>query len=257
MVAGVPPDYFSATGQLWGNPIYDWEKMRADRFKWWINRIHQNLRIFDWVRIDHFRGLVACWEIPAGEESAVNGQWVAAPVVEFLSQLARTSASLPIIAEDLGHITPDVREVMGMFDLPGMKVLLFAFGGDTGSNPYIPHNVVPHSLYYTGTHDNNTVRGWFENEIDDEQRGRVMAYLGRNVPVEELHWEMIRLVMMSRSNTAIIPLQDILGLGQNARMNRPAIAVGNWRWRLAPGLLEPTHAERLLDMTRIYGRLAG
>lgn len=254
VVAGVPPDYFSATGQLWGNPIYDWDRMRSDRFRWWADRIRHNLRLFDYVRIDHFRGLVAAWEIPAGEKDAVNGRWVENPVIEFLNRMLRSSAGLPIIAEDLGHITPDVREVMSMFELPGMKVLMFAFGDDMGSNPYIPHNVVPNSLYYTGTHDNNTVRGWFENEIDDIQRDRVREYLGRDVSGEELPWEMIRLVMMSRSNTSIIPLQDILCLGQQARMNRPSVAEGNWGWRLVPGQLEPAHCERLHAMTRIYGR---
>ncbi len=254
VVAGVPPDYFSATGQLWGNPVYNWEALRAEGFRWWIDRIRHNLRLFDRVRIDHFRGLVACWEIQAGAETAVSGRWVEAPVNDFLGRLARSSASLPIIAEDLGLITPDVREAMSQFGLPGMKVLLFAFGGDTSRNPYIPHNVPEDCIYYTGTHDNNTARGWFETETGPSESGNLNAYLGRETVPETVAWDMIRLVLSSRADTAILPLQDILGLPASARMNVPSTAHGNWRWRCSEEHLCGEVAGRLLAATRIYGR---
>ncbi len=254
VVAGVPPDYFSATGQLWGNPVYDWEALRRENFRWWIDRVRHNLTLFDRVRIDHFRGLVASWEVPAGSETAAGGRWVDNPVTDFLSRLARSSASLPIIAEDLGHITPDVRETMSLFDLPGMKVLLFAFGGDIARNPYIPHNVPDNCIYYTGTHDNNTTRGWFENEAGSAERDNLFGYIGREVAAEEISGEMIRLVMMSRADTVILPLQDILGLGAEARMNVPSTAHGNWRWRCSEGHISPQVSERMLATGRIYGR---
>jgi 4-alpha-glucanotransferase len=254
VVSGVPPDYFSSTGQLWGNPVYRWDMLRERGYDWWVERIRHNLGLFDFVRIDHFRGLVACWEVPAGETSAVNGRWVEAPAVDFLNHLVKAIPCLPIIAEDLGLITPDVREVMRRFDLPGMKVLLFAFGPDMPSNPYIPHNAEGNCLYYTGTHDNNTVRGWFESEASPEERRRVFEYLGREIPAQNLPWEMIRLVMMSSADTAIFPLQDILGLGREARMNVPAVPSGNWGWRFLPGQLTPDCAVRLRRLTETCGR---
>ncbi len=174
--------------------------------------------------------------------------------MDFFNQLTRRFPCLPIIAEDLGIITPDVREIMQNFDFPGMRVLLFAFGEGLPMNPYIPHNVVKNCVLYTGTHDNNTGRGWFEREATPEDRKRLFQYLGRGVPVEELHWELIRLVMMSAANLVIIPMQDILGLGEDARMNLPATSDGNWRWRLSPEQLTSSHDRRLLEMTEIYGR---
>jgi 4-alpha-glucanotransferase len=253
-VAGVPPDYFSETGQLWGNPLYRWDVLRERKYDWWIQRIAQSLKRCDALRIDHFRGLVAYWEVPADEETAIHGKWTEAPVWEFLDHLARRFPSLPFIAEDLGLITPDVREVMRHFELPGMKVLLFAFGGDSATNPYVPHNHVRNCVAYTGTHDNNTVRGWFEAEATPEEKSALSRYLGREVPVEDLHWELIRMIMMSVANTVIFPMQDVLGLGGDARMNRPASLDGNWEWRLSADLLNAKLAGRLLDMTRTYGR---
>jgi 4-alpha-glucanotransferase len=254
VVAGVPPDYFSETGQLWGNPIYRWENLREDGYDWWVHRIAQTIKLYDFVRIDHFRGLVAYWEVPATEKTAVHGEWVEAPAMDFLNHLTKKFAYLPIIAEDLGVITPDVREIMERFDLPGMKLLLFAFGEDLPTNPYIPHNLPRNCAAYTGTHDNNTIRGWFEKETTEQDKERLFRYLGSKVPPDKLHWELIRLVMMSIANMAIFPMQDILGLGEEARMNRPATVEGNWQWRLLPEQLTPDLAERFREITEIYGR---
>jgi 4-alpha-glucanotransferase len=253
-VAGVPPDYFSETGQLWGNPVYRWDILKERDYSWWVQRIEHNLKLCDVLRIDHFRGLVAYWEVPATENTAINGKWIEAPAMNFLNQLTRKFPFLPIVAEDLGIITPDVREVMLNFDFPGMKVLLFAFGEDLPTNPYIPHNLPKNCVAYTGTHDNNTIRGWFEGEEAPEDKKRLLRYLGRDLPVEKLHWELVRLLMMSAANTVIFPMQDILGLGEEARMNRPASLGGNWEWRLVPDLLTPDLARKLLEMTEMYGR---
>jgi 4-alpha-glucanotransferase len=254
VVSGVPPDYFSETGQLWGNPVYRWDVLRERGYDWWVQRLEHNLKLFDYVRIDHFRGLVAYWEVPAGEETAIDGEWVEVPVVDFLSKLTRRFSCLPIIAEDLGLITPDVREIMQLFDFPGMKVLLFAFGEGLPTNPYIPHNVVRNCVLYTGTHDINTVRGWFEGEATPADKERLFQYLGREVPVEDLHWELVRLAMMSVANSVITPMQDLLGLGEDARMNLPATSEGNWGWRLSSEQLTSSLARKLLEMTEICGR---
>lgn len=253
-VAGVPPDYFSAKGQLWGHPLYRWEVLKKTGYDWWVKRIKHNLALFDFVRIDHFRGFVAYWEVAAAEKTAIKGKWVKAPALDFFEQLGRKFSCLPIIAEDLGTITADVREVIRQFDFPGMKLLLFGFGDDFPSGAFLPHNLVKNCLVYTGTHDNNTVRGWFETEAKPEEKKRLFKYLGRRVTADELPWEMIRLMMMSVANTVIIPIQDIFGLGAEARMNRPASKTGNWQWRLAPELLTSTSAEKLLEITEIYQR---
>ena len=253
-VAGVPPDYFSSTGQLWGNPVYRWDVLKERRFDWWLQRIGHTLDLYDAVRIDHFRGLVAYWEVPAGEQTAIHGQWVEAPVYDFFETLRTHYPSLPVIAEDLGLITPDVREVMQHFGLPGMKVLLFAFGEDDPQHPYLPHNYEENAVVYTGTHDNNTARGWFENEAKPADKKRLFRYLGRKVPAREVPWELIRLAMESRANLAVIPMQDILGLGEEARMNLPATGEGNWEWQLKPGQFSPKLTEKLRAMTETYGR---
>ena len=254
VVAGVPPDYFSKTGQRWGNPIYRWDILKEEGYPWWTQRIAHNATLFDFVRIDHFRGLVACWEIPATEETAVNGKWIEAQALDFFSHLLKKVPGLPVIAEDLGIITPDVRETMDHFHFPGMKVLLFAFGHDLPTNPYIPHNFSQNCVAYTGTHDNNTVKGWFETEASPDDQKRLFLYLGCKVTPDELPHELIRLVMMSVANTVIFPMQDILGLGAEARMNHPSTREGNWEWRLSPDLLTPQVAKRLQEMTEIYGR---
>ncbi len=253
-VSGVPPDYFSETGQLWGDPLYHWDVLRETRYAWWVKRFEHNLNLFDVVRVDHFRGLVAYWEVPASETTAVKGKWIDVPADDFFATLLEHVPSLPIIAEDLGTITPDVTELMHRFGFPGMKVLQFAFGGDSATNPYIPHNIPSNSVVYTGTHDNNTTRGWFEREATPEVKERVFRYLGREVSVNEIPWEMIRLAMMSVADLAIIPLQDLLELGESARMNRPASKEGNWLWRVVPEQLTPDVFERFREMTKIYGR---
>ncbi len=254
VVAGVPPDYFSETGQLWGNPVYRWDILRERGYRWWIQRVEHNLTLFDLIRIDHFRGLVGYWVVPAGETNAMNGMWVEAPAEDFLSVLFRRFPQLPIIAEDLGLITPDVREIMCRFELPGMKVLLFAFGGDLPTNPYIPHNLPTNCVLYTGTHDNNTARGWFEKEATLEIKKRLFYYLGKEVATEQVSRELIRLAMMSVANMVIFPMQDILGLGEEARMNRPSTTEGNWQWRLLPKQLTSSVVDMLRGMTELYGR---
>jgi 4-alpha-glucanotransferase len=253
-VAGVPPDYFSETGQLWGNPVYKWDVLKERKYGWWMKRIKHNLKLFNMVRIDHFRGLIAYWEVAANEKNAINGKWVEAPAEDFFNVLLEQFPDSSIIAEDLGIITPDVKEIMDRFGFPGMKVLLFAFGDDLATNPYVPHNHVKKCVLYTGTHDNNTIRGWFENEITQEVKNKFFQYLGRKVSAQDVHWELIRLGMMSVANMVIFPMQDILGLGEEDRMNRPSTAKGNWEWKLLPEQITPSVEQSLLEMTEIYGR---
>jgi len=253
-VSGVPPDYFSRTGQLWGHPVYDWGALSETGFGWWIQRTEHNLGLFDRIRIDHFRGWVACWEVPGDADTAAGGEWVSVPGERLLDALFRRFGSLPFIAEDLGTITADVRETMARFDLPGMRVLQFAFGDDFPNSSFLPHNHVPHCVAYTGTHDNNTVRGWFTTEAGDRERAHLFQYLGRKTTAEEVHWDLIRLAMASVAETAIVPLQDLLGLGEDARMNRPSGQRHNWQWRAPVGILSMEAARRFRQMTRIYGR---
>jgi 4-alpha-glucanotransferase len=253
-VSGVPPDYFSATGQLWGNPVYNWQALQQTGYQWWIDRLAHMLRLFNVIRIDHFRGLVAYWEIPAHEHTAVNGHWVDVPTVHFFNTLLKHFANLPIIVEDLGMITPDVREIVRKYEFPGMKVLLFAFGEENPTNLYLPHMYEGNSVAYTGTHDTNTALGWYEHETSPEIRRRLFRYIGRDIPDDQVHWEMIRLIMVSRSALVLLPLQDILGLGSMARMNRPSTGEGNWQWRLLRDQITPEAAEKLREMTYVYGR---
>lgn len=253
-VAGVPPDYFSKTGQLWGNPVYKWDALKETGYKWWIQRMEHTLNLFDIVRIDHFRGLVSYWEVPAGEKTAVNGRWVKAPAEDFFSAMAERFSALPIIAEDLGIITPDVKELMRHFNFPGMKVLLFAFGEDSPMHPYLPHTYSKNCVVYTGTHDNNTVKGWFEKEASSEEKERLFRYIGRKASAEDVHWEFVRLAEMSVADTVIFPMQDIMGLGHEARMNTPATTQGNWQWRLAHGRLSPNLIRKIQEITITYGR---
>src|SRR5437870_1475069 len=229
VVAGVPPDYFSSTGQLWGNPLYKWDQMRADGFKWWIERVHATLQTVDIVRIDHFRGFAACWEIPGGDQTAERGRWVEAPGRELFSAIRTALGELPIIAEDLGVITPDVEALRDDCGFPGMRVLQFAFRGDSRSID-LPHNYIQNCVVYTGTHDNDTTVGWFHSRAgagstrDAEQIKRERAYCLRylNSNGREIHWDLIRTAWASVANTAVVPLQDLLGLGSRARMNLPA-----------------------------------
>jgi 4-alpha-glucanotransferase len=249
VVAGVPPDYFSATGQLWGNPVYDWEALKRRHYDWWLWRIEHNLELFDIFRLDHFRGFVAYWEIEAGEKTAINGKWRNVPVDDFFGTLLARFSSLPMIAEDLGLITPDVHEVMDEYGFPGMKVLLFGFGGDLLSHPYLPHNYRENCIVYTGTHDNNTVRGWYLNEATPVDKERLAEYLGREINEDRVHWELIRLSLNSVADLAITPMQDILGLDQKARMNTPATTNGNWEWRLPPEQITPDVMKQLHRLT--------
>jgi 4-alpha-glucanotransferase len=253
-VAGVPPDYFSKTGQLWGNPVYRWDELKNSGYDWWIRKIGHSMDLYDLIRVDHFRGFVAYWEVPGSEKDAVHGKWIEAPAADFFEHLTSRFKVLPLIAEDLGIITPDVHEVMERFGFPGMKVLLFAFGGDHGANPYLPHNFVPNCVAYTGTHDNNTARAWFDHEASEEELGRLVQYLGRKPDQDEIHWDLIRLAMMSVAEKVVFPLQDILGLGPEARMNRPATREGNWQWRFLPEQIAAPIFRRLREMTEIYGR---
>ncbi len=254
VVAGVPPDYFSKTGQRWGNPVYRWDVLKNSDYEWWARRIAASLRIADFVRVDHFRGFVSYWEVPATETTAINGSWVEAPAMDFFTHLSRRFPYLPIIAEDLGLITPDVKEVMHHFGFPGMKILLFAFGPDMPHNPYIPHNLSKNCVAYTGTHDNNTAKGWFDQEAWQGDRQRLFRYLGREISSDEVPWELIRLLMMSAADTVILPLQDVLGLGSEARMNTPGSKECNWAWRFRSDQLTPDVAGRLRDMTEMYAR---
>jgi len=253
-VAGVPPDYFSDTGQLWGNPVYRWDLLKEQGYEWWAQRIRHNLELFDLTRLDHFRGFMAYWEIPSSEENAINGRWVEAPAWDFFNNMSNRFSCLPIIAEDLGVITPDVVKIRRHFKFPGMKILLFAFGHDLPTNPYAPHNLEQNCVLFTGTHDNNTTRGWFKRETTPEDRKRIFRYLGREVSEEEISWELIRLAMMSVADTVIFPMQDLLSMGEEARMNRPSTTEGNWVWRLMPEQLAHPLAHRLKEMTEIYGR---
>ena len=255
--AGVPPDYFSETGQLWGNPVYDWERMEQEGFAWWVQRIRHNVELFDLVRLDHFRGFVACWEVPAGHETAIDGQWSEVPARAFFGTLAKAFDPLPLIAEDLGTIDDAVRDVMREFKLPGMKILLFAFGPDLPTNPYAPHNLIRNCYVYTGTHDNNTVRGWFEEEADAETLARVDAYIGTPCTPETAAMALVRMGMQSVADVAIFPMQDILGLGAASKMNVPGVANGNWSWRMLPDAVGGQGdgvGKQLLDMTILYGR---
>ncbi len=254
-IAGVPPDFFSATGQVWGNPVYNWEVLEKTEFAWWIERFRATLEYVDLVRIDHFRGFEAYWEIPGGEETAINGKWVKAPGMEFFKTMETKLGKLPVLAEDLGIITPPVEELRNTFDFPGMKILQFAFGDDS-NNPYLPHNYIRNCLVYTGTHDNDTTIGWWEKS-DDKQKEFVAKYLGYSSfdEVKAINWDLIRLALNSVAETAILPLQDILDLDNNSRMNDPSITPGNWRWRYQSNdLLTPELAEKLLQLTRIYNR---
>lgn len=253
-ISGVPPDYFSRTGQLWGNPIYDWQQIKRSGYEWWMERLNHNLKLFDIVRIDHFRGLVKFWQVPARHKTAVNGKWMQGPGEDFFKVLFKKFPNAQIIAEDLGFITPDVKQLRDKFGLMGMKVLLFAFNDCSGKSIHLPHNYIENCIVYTGTHDNNTVRGWFETEAGENQKESLWAYLGKKVSVKELPWEMIRFVMRSVARISIVPVQDILGLPAEARMNRPAQTKGNWRWRLKDGLITDRLAKKLARMTEVYGR---
>ncbi len=252
VVSGVPPDYFSKTGQLWGNPIYDWEAMRTDDFSWWTARIAFALRTADVVRLDHFIGFVRNWEVPGGDKTAENGKWVNVPGTALFETLVRRLGPLPFIAEDLGSMTPEVEALRDRFEMPGMRILQYAFGGDA-HNRDLPHNYIKNTVAYTGTHDNDTTAGWYK-KAGKHERSFCRKYLHANG--REIHRDMARAVYSSVADTAIIPMQDVLGLGSSARMNTPATSDGNWNWRLLEHqLTDEATAAWIREMTETYGRL--
>ncbi len=253
VVAGVPPDYFSAQGQLWGNPVYDWDGVRQSGYRWCIDRLRALRTHVDVIRLDHFRAFAAAWHVPAGAATAQGGQWVRGPGAEFFKAAEESLGDLPLIAEDLGLITPDVTALRDQFRLPGMRVLQFAFDGNA-DNPYLPHNYVHNTVVYTGTHDNPTTRGWYE-ELSDPQRRHVWTYLRRaGGAVSEAAPELMRLAWESVAALSIAPLQDLLNLGNEARMNVPGRAEGNWRWRCTEEMLSTRAFEWLRDLTNMSGR---
>ena len=258
VIAGVPPDYFSATGQRWGNPLYRWSAHAAEGYDWWIERIRRTFALVDIVRIDHFRGFADYWEIPASQATAVFGRWLPGPGAALFDAIGTALGPLPNIAEDLGLITPEVDQLRRQFDLPGMRILHFAFGGGA-DNSYLPHNYEPNTVVYTGTHDNNTTPGWWAAATEAE-RSHVIAYLGlETTPAAEvdadIHWLLIRAAMASVADTAITQLQDVLGLDGGHRMNLPGVGDGFWEWRFSWDQVTPAHANRLLQLGRLYRRI--
>ena len=253
-VAGVPPDYFSATGQLWGNPIYRWDYMKADGFSWWVKRVEANLRLADILRLDHFRGLCAFWQVPYGEETAINGEWKEAPGNELFETLQNTFGNIPILAEDLGVITKDVTVLREKYNLPGMKILQFAFDSqESSSKNFLPHVYEKNYAVYTGTHDNDTVHGWY-NAAKDIDKMTADKYLGIT-DKKNLHFNFIKAAWASTANLAITPMQDLLGKSSDARMNLPGSASGNWQWRFNWKDLKPEHEQFLFEITSLYERL--
>ena len=250
-VAGVPPDYFSATGQLWGNPLYNWQKLKETNYSWWVERVRANLSTCDIIRIDHFRGFEAYWAVPYGDDTAINGQWEPGPGIDLFNAIKSQLGELPIIAEDLGLMTQGVIDLREATGFPGMKILGFAF--DSGEeNDYLPHTYTKNCVVYTGTHDNDTLIGWFQ-KAKEEDRQFARDYLNSRSD-DEIHWDVIRGAWSSVASMAISPVQDFLGLGSEARINTPGVAAGNWQWRLRHGVLTDELAERIAKLTRVYSR---
>lgn len=252
--SGAPPDRFSPHGQLWHNPVYNWDSMQKDRYSWWIHRFQRSFELFDILRIDHFRGLVAYWETSAEYRDATQGSWQNVPVDDFFNTIFKHFFCFPVIAEDLGTITPDVRETMERFTIPGTKVLLFAFENKNPHHPYLPHNYGKECMACTGTHDTNTIRGWYESDSTEKEQQNFSDYIGAKADSGNINWKAIRLLMSSAADMVIFPLQDILGHGTEARMNTPGTGTGNWRWRFTPDALSEDIKKKLSELTVIYGR---
>lgn len=253
VVAGVPPDDFSQTGQRWGNPVYDWDTMKTHQFDWWIKRFKRNFEYFDCIRIDHFRGFINFWEIPVPGE-ALEGSWAQVPTDEFFNKLRETFPGFPVMAEDLGMIDDDVRAKIKSLGFPGMKILLFAFNGELEYHPYLPHNYLENCVVYTGTHDNNTIIGWYQEEMSKHEKRNLTKYLEKKVNGKTVHWNLIELAFQSRADLAMVPMQDVLGLGSSARMNKPATMVENWNWRLSSRALKGRCIKKLADLTKKTNR---
>jgi 4-alpha-glucanotransferase len=253
-MAGVPPDAFSADGQLWGMPVFKWDVLKERNYDWWIERLRKNIELYDIVRLDHFRAFDEYWEVPAGETTAKNGQWKPCPGKDFFETVQKKFGELPFIAEDLGEITQSVYQLRDAFRLPGMKVLQFAFGGDMPHSPHIPHYHEQNFIVYTGTHDNNTTLGWYRTETNDEMKKRISQYVGKGFNENEIQKELGRLAYSSVGKIVILPMQDILGLDENARMNKPSSGENNWNWRLTPGQLSAEAENQLKDWSFIYDR---
>jgi 4-alpha-glucanotransferase len=251
VVSGVPPDAFSSTGQRWGNPLYNWDAMRAQDYNWWVQRLRWATQICDYIRLDHFRGFAQFWEVPASEATAIHGRWVDGPGDALFNKLREALGGLPLFAEDLGSITPDVNALRERHQLPGMAVLQFGFG-DPGAHIYLPHRLTPDRVIYTGTHDNDTALGWWKS-ISDNERRAVEALVGHQP--EEINWALIRLAQSSVASLSVVPLQDVLGLSSEARLNVPSVPTGNVRWRYQPGALTPQIAERLATLAEVTDRL--
>jgi 4-alpha-glucanotransferase len=252
-VGGAPPDFFSRSGQIWRNPVYEWKELQRTGFSWWMNRIRHYLNLFDLLRLDHFRGFIAYWQVPAAARTAKKGRWIKAKSGNFFQTLHRSFPNLPFIAEDLGVITNNVRKPMKLLGIPGMRVLLFAFNGKR-SNPHLPSNHTRNSVAFTGNHDTNTVKGWFVNEATDEERRRSFKCIGRTVSETEIGGEFIKLTLTSAAFLSIVPTQDILGLGTEARMNQPGRQFNNWEWRVTPEQLGSRRFEEFREITEASGR---
>jgi 4-alpha-glucanotransferase len=252
-VSGVPPDYFSATGQRWGNPLYKWGLLRERGFDWWVARIRRSLALYDMIRLDHFRGFEAYWSIPAEEETAVHGQWVKAPGHELFQRLREVFGTLPFVAEDLGLITPEVDELREHFGMPGMRILQFGFG-DRGAHLYLPHRFVHNTVVYTGTHDNNTTLGWWLEDTSEADRTNVQTYLQPIQHEDDIVWALMRAAARSVANTCIFPMQDVLHLDSSARMNTPSAGEGNWTWRYHSDALHPDFATQLAALAEMTDR---
>jgi 4-alpha-glucanotransferase len=248
VVAGVPPDYFSQTGQRWGNPVYDWDRLKKTDYQWWMKRVRHNLELFDTIRIDHFRGLMGYWEIPVAEQTAINGHWEKGPGEDFLSHLQKTFPDLSLIAEDLGLITPDVTAAMHKFNLPGMKVLHFAFSGDP-QHPYLPANYPESCVVYSGTHDNNTSKGWFRKDAAPHEKDFLQKYLQQHIDENNVSQALIKMAYSSRAVLALVPMQDVLNLDEKSRMNIPGTVYHNWEWRFKHEDLAPAHTLQLAQIT--------